>query len=667
MGRKPDFSGYATKAGLKCSDGRTIMPDAFKAQDGQRVPLVWQHSHDDPKNVLGHAILENRKDGVYAYGFFNETDHGQSAKVLVQHEDVNALSIYANKLIERSKQVYHGAIKEVSLVLSGANPGALIDFVAIRHSDGSIDELEDEAVIYTGLPLEHDDLEEVDEGDDSDEDEDDDSVEHADDEGQTMQEIYNSMSQPQKDVLHYLVGAAAEGDAKHSDDSEGDLEHQEGTIVSNVFEKKKGAAKTQEHTLSHDDLQGIMASAVKGGSLKEAVQEYALAHGIENIETLFPEARTLNNTPEWNKRRTEWVASVIDGVGHSPFSRIKNVVADITQDQARALGYIKGNYKKEEWFGLTKRTTGPTTIYKKQKLDRDDIIDIVDFDVVAWMKGEMRLMLMEEIARAILIGDGRDPDSDDKIKDPAGVADGLGIRSILNENELYATTIYVNLGDANSKPSETVDAVIHAQRHYKGSGSPTFFTTMKVKTDMLLERDTQGHRLYRNEAELANELGVGRIVTVEVMEGSEYEDLVGIIVNLADYNVGADKGGEVSLFDDFDIDYNQYKYLIETRISGSLKKIKSAIIVKKTASNSVLVSPTDPEFDPETGLLSIPTDANVVYKNNAGTTLTQGEDLEVGVGEGKVGTPYKVFAYPAAGKHFESNQDDEWTYRYNGS
>ena len=407
---KPDFSGYATKAGLKCSDGRTIMPDAFKHQDAATVPLVWQHSHNEPSNVLGYATLEHRDDGVYAYGFFNETDGGQNAKTLVQHGDIKSLSIYANGLTEKSKQVIHGFIRELSLVLSGANPGALIDNITLAHSDGDLVTLDDEAIIYTGLELQHA------EGDSSD-----DSADTADDsdEGPTVQEVYDAMSEEEKNVVHYLVGAALEEQASdvaqsavdsdedetavHSD-NESELAHtddqneEEGRRMSrNVFEEQSGG-KEQEHVLSHDDLKGIVEDAHRSGSLKEAFETYALKHGIENIDVLFPDARNVTNTPEFDSRRIEWVSDVLSGTRHSPFTRIKSIVADITFDEARARGYIKGNLKKEEWFGVSKRVTTPSTIYKKQKLDRDDIIDITDFDVVAWLKAEMRLMLDEELA-----------------------------------------------------------------------------------------------------------------------------------------------------------------------------------------------------------------------------------------------------------------------------
>jgi HK97 family phage prohead protease len=579
---KPDFSGYATKAGLECSDGRTIMPGAFKHQDTETVPLVWQHGHNEPANVLGHAILENREDGVYAYGYFNETPQAQNARTLVQHKDIKSLSIYANGLTEKAKKVMHGFIREVSLVLSGANPGALIDNITLAHADGSMVELEDEAIIYTGLELAHGDDNDDNDDDDDDDDKKDGTAKHSAAEP-TVQEVYDSLSQQQKDVVHYMVGTAL---AEHTaslkqsginDDDDDTLAHKgEGRRMRrNVFEQQNGGKEEKKPVLSHDAIKGIVGEAQKTGSLKAAVESYALQHGIDNIDILFPDARTLSNTPEFDQRRTEWVSGVINGTRHSPFSRIKSLVADITVDEARALGYIKGNIKKEEFFGVTSRTTSPTTIYKKQKLDRDDILDITDFDVVAWLKAEMRVMLDEELARAVLIGDGRAITSDDKIKDPAGATDGVGIRSILHDHELYAVPMV--MPTAADTPPERVDALVGAMGSYKGSGSPTFYTTLPTLTNLLVFRDNQGHRLWRTPAELASEMGVANIVTVEVMEGEA--DLLGIVVNLRDYTIGADRGGDVAFFDDFDIDYNQYKYLLETRVSGALTKLRSALVI----------------------------------------------------------------------------------------
>jgi Caudovirus prohead serine protease len=670
---KPDFSGYATKAGLKCSDGRTIMPDAFKHQDRETVPLVWQHGHNEPSNVLGYATLENREDGVYAYGFFNETDSAKNAKTLVEHGDIKSLSIYANQLTEKSKQVLHGFIRELSLVLSGANPGALIDNITLAHADGDLVTLDDEAIIYTGLELHHA------EGETEESEETTDSVEHAADdseeEGPTIQEVYDSMTDEQKDVVHYMIGAALEGapavqetpeEATHSDtddESTSELVHtddnneEEGRRMSrNVFEQESGGTQEEQHVLSHDAITGIVADAQRGGSLKEAIERYALKHGIENIEVLFPDARAVTDSPEFDQRRVEWVSNVMNGTRHSPFSRIKSLVADITFDEARARGYVKGNFKKEEWFAVSKRSTTPSTVYKKQKLDRDDIIDITDFDVVVWLKLEMRMMLDEELARAVLIGDGRAVDDDDKIKDPMGASEGAGVRSILHDHDLYATT--VNVDDSALAP-DVVDAIISAGQYYKGSGSPTFYTTLPVLTSLLLTRDTQGHRLWKTVAELASEMGVSNIITVEVMESEP--DLLGIIVNLKDYTIGADKGGEVNFFDDFDIDYNQYKYLYETRISGALTKIRSALVIKRAPQGSALVTPTKPTFDGTT--VTVPTVAGVTYKDkNTGTTLTTGSPVALDPQE-----TLTVQAEPGSGKYFANNQDDEWTFKNTAS
>ncbi len=657
--RKPDFSGYATKAGLKCSDGRTIMPDAFKHQDKETVPLVWQHTHDDPGNVLGHAVLEHREDGVYAYGFFNETPAGVNAKTLVEHGDITSLSIYANGLVEKSKQVLHGIIRELSLVLSGANPGALIDNITLAHNDGEMVTLEDEAVIFTGLELQHAD-----------------SSQDGEADGPTIQEVYDAMTEEQQQVVHYMVGTALSAaalkqsgmkkdddkkdDDKKDDDKKDDLAHtdtkdEEGKrMTRNVFEEQNGGKeKTQEkHVLTHDAIKGIVSDAQKMGSLKDAVEAYALQHGIDNIDILFPDARSVTDTPEFDSRRVEWVAGVINGTKHSPFSRIKSLVADITFDEARAKGYIKGNLKKEEFFGVSKRVTTPSTVYKKQKLDRDDIIDITDFDVVAWLKAEMRLMLDEELARAILIGDGRDVADEDKIRDPAGAAEGAGIRSIVNDHDLYAATITV---DDTALPVDVVDQIIASMGFYKGSGSPVFYTTLNMLTTLLLSRNPQtGNRYWRTPAELASEMGVSKIETVEVME--DVPDLVGIIVNLRDYTVGADRGGDVAFFDDFDIDYNQYKYLLETRVSGALTKIRSAVVIRRAGAGGTLATPSEPAFDGSD--VTIPTTTGIVYRN-ADTNAVLANASTQAVASGAT---LRVRATPASGYYLANNVDDEWTF-----
>lgn len=670
--RKPDFSGYATKAGLRCSDGRTIMPDAFKHQDNATVPLVWQHNHNEPSNVLGHAVLEHREDGVYAYGFFNDTDSAKNARTLVQHEDIKSLSIYANQLVEKSKNVIHGVIRELSLVLSGANPGALIDNITLAHGSGDLEVLEDEAIIFTGLELTHADGNSSDSGDAN--------TDPPEDEP-TVQDVYDSMSDDQKKVVHYMIGAALESasstdaTAEHSgttpdedeeesesdtkpDEAAAELVHadenndEEGTRMSrNVFEEQAGGKKAEDNALSHEDLKGIVADARSRGSLKEAFEHYAMQHGIDNIDVLFPDAKSVTDTPEFDSRRIEWVNGVINGTRHSPFSRIKSLMADLTFEDARARGYIKGNLKKEEWFGVSKRITTPATIYKKQKLDRDDIIDITDFDVVAWLKGEMRLMLDEELASAILIGDGRQVDDEDKIKDPVGALEGAGIRSILHDHDLYATTVTV---DDSATATQTVDQIISGMQYYKGSGSPVLYTTLPVLTQLMLTRDEFMHRLWKTPQELASEMGVSAIVTVETMEREP--DLVGIVVNLRDYTVGTDKGGEVNFFDDFDIDYNQYKYLYETRLSGALTKIRSALVIKKAATGATLVAPEEPDFDGTT--VTVQTTSNVVYKNkDTNATLTTGAPVTLDSGES-----ITVVAFPVGNYYFADNQHDEWTY-----
>jgi hypothetical protein len=427
-------------------------------------------------------------------------------------------------------------------------------------------------------------------------------------------------------------------------------------MTRNVFEKEReGKKKEEKHVLSHEDVKGIVADAIRGGSLKEAVEEYAVKHGIDNIEILFPDARNVTDTPEFDARRVEWVAGVINGTKHSPFSRIKSLVADLTFEEARAKGYIKGNLKKEEFFGVSSRVTTPTTVYKKQKLDRDDIIDITDFDVVMWLKAEMRLMLDEELARAVLIGDGRDVADDDKIKDPAGAPEGAGIRSILYEHDLYAATITV---DDAATGAEIVDAVITSMGYYKGSGSPTLYTTMGSVTKLLLTRDQFGHRLWKNISELASEMGVSNIVFVEVLE--DEPDLFGIIVNLKDYTIGADKGGEVNFFDDFDIDYNQYKYLYETRVSGALTKIRSALVIKKSGAGQTLVTPTAPTFNKSTGVITIPTQTGTTYKraDTGATVTTAAPPAPLTTGQ-----ELTITAEPSStAYYFENNVDDEWNF-----
>jgi HK97 family phage prohead protease len=657
-----DFSGYVTKAGLKCSDGRTITAEAFKHMDGQAVAMVWMHGHSDANNVLGHVMLEAREDGVYGHGYFNDTEQGKNAKKLVAHKDIRAMSIYANQLVEKAKSVLHGTIREVSLVISGANPGALIDYVRVAHSADDVEVLEDEAVIYTGLEIVHTEepvkVETESTKDAGDAVEDPDLV-HATKEltdDPKLAEIYATFNEQQQNLVLHMIGKTLElapsAAAAHSENPEGpDM---------NVFEeqsKTKAVPEADRVYISHDDMKGIVADAMKGGTLKEAVEAYAIKHGIENIDVLFPDAKNFADRPEFNQRRMEWVSGVLGAVQRSPFSRVKTIVADITLDEARARGYVKGDFKEQEWFGVTKRITTPTTIYKKQQLDRDDVVDITDFDVVAWLKVEMRMMLEEEIARAILFGDGRSLNDPSKIKDPMGAADGAGIRAIANDHELYATTVNVNVLDANSDYNELVEAVLRARRFYKGTGMPTFYTTEEVLTEMLLSKDGNLQRRWKTVEELAAAMRVSSIVSVEAMETEP--TLIGIVVNLRDYNVGADKGGEINLFDDFDIDYNQLKYLMETRISGALVKIKSALIIRSQESTAVrLANPTEPSFVPATGVITIPTMTNVVYKNDL-TNATLSAGAQSALAEGASLT---VRADAATGYYFDTNAEDQWTF-----
>lgn len=584
MPKQYDFSGWATRNDLKCADGRTIRKDAFKEQDGQTVPLVWQHMHDSPDNVLGHALLENRDNGVYTYCTFNETAAGQNAKQLVEHKDVTALSIYANRLKQNAGDVLHGVIREVSLVLAGANPGAFIDVPVLEHSD----EEPDEAIIYTDeeISLSHADAEETKE-----EVKEEKPVAEQGKE-KTVKDVFDSMTEEQKNVVYFMIGQALEGkggeDAAEHSDNDGEDEE---ALKHNVFDND-----TPQTSLSHEDMQKIFANGKRLGSLKAAVEE-AMAdgiiqhdvmnsskytadgntyeYGIANIDYLFPDYKNISNTPEFIRRNTEWVSVVMNGVRHTPFSRIKTVFANITMEEARARGYIKGNRKVEEVFSLLKRTTDPQTVYKKQRLDRDDVLDVTDFDVVAFMKGEMRGMLDEEIARAILIGDGRLSSDDDKIQE-------AHIRPIATDDELFTIHVPVTAGNDDAATAKAIiRAFIKNRKNYKGSGNLTFFTTEDWLSEMLLLEDGFGHALYNDVNALATKLRVNRIVPVQLMEGKTVDGvpLVGIAVDLKDYNVGADKGGAVAMFDDFDIDFNQMKYLIETRCSGALIRPYSAIVV----------------------------------------------------------------------------------------
>lgn len=559
-----DFCGWATRNDLKCSDGRVIRKDAFKHNDGQKVPLVWNHQHNSQDEVLGHAILENREEGVYAYCSFNDSDSGKTAKILVQHGDIDALSIYANQLQQQGPNVMHGNIREVSLVLAGANPGAFIESV-LKHDEES----DEECIIYTGENI---DLAHADKEPEKKEDE---KVDNKED--KTIGEVFETLTEEQKTAVYAMLGQALKHGDEKEDPKTNNNDEEDNTMKHNLFDDE---TKKDENVLSHDAMETIIADGKRYGSLKESFLAHAQEYGIENIDYLFPEAKSLNTPPDFIKREMGWVQKVMSGTHHTPFSRIKSMFADITEDDARAKGYIKGKLKKEEVFSLLKRTTTPTTIYKKQKLDRDDVIDITDFDVVAWLKSEMRMMLDEEIARAILVGDGRLASSDDKINES-------NIRPIWKDEDLYniKSTIEVDAAaTADQKAKAFIRACIKSRKNYKGSGDPTLYTTEDVVTDCLLLEDMNGRVIYDTMEKLRTALRVKEIVTVPVMEGLTRTDdegttlnLMGIIVNLTDYNVGADKGGAINMFDDFDIDYNQQKYLIETRCSGALIKPFSAI------------------------------------------------------------------------------------------
>ena len=573
-----DFSGWATRNDLRCADGRTIRRDAFKHNDGDVVPLVWNHQHDDPFNCLGQATLENKPEGVYAYCSFNNSESGKQARELVMHGDVKALSIYANHLSQnkRTGDVFHGDIKEVSLVLAGANPGALIEDI-IQHSDD--DDGDEQAIIYAGgafdLEIRHSDIPKEEPMNP------DEKLIHADpepaeenDTEETIGDILSTLNEKQMNAVYAIVGQALEDGGATDDeyDEEGDTE-----VKHNIFDNDTA---DQSNILQHADMEAILADGKRYGSLRES----ALAHGIDGIDTLFPEPKNLNTPPDWITRKMDWVSKVMSGVHHTPFSRIKSMYADLTADEARAKGYIKGKLKKEQVFTLLKRTTTPTTIYKKQKLDRDDVIDITDFDVVAWLKTEMRFMLDEEIARAILVGDGRDGSSDDKINE-------MNIRPIWTDSDLYTikATVTKKAGATEDDMAKAfIRTAIKSRKDYRGSGEPVLFTTEDMITNCLLLEDTTGRVIYDSIDKLRTVLRVREIIAVPIMEGltrtdaddSKVHSLMGIIVNLNDYNVGADKGGAVNMFDDFDIDYNAQKYLIETRCSGAMIKPYAAIAIE---------------------------------------------------------------------------------------
>lgn len=586
---KFDFSGWATKNDLTCSDGRTIKHNAFKENDGQRVPLVWQHGHNAVDNVLGHALLENRNEGVYAYCAFNDTPGAENAKELVKHGDVKALSIYANRLDQRGADVIHGNIVEVSMVLSGANPGALIDNVALEHSDGSWTESEDEAVIYSGLTLSHDSGETTEDTESMDEDE------VYDEDDLTVADVLETLDDDQRLAVAALIEEIS-GDVDSEDedfdedeefdedyddeDYDEDAEHGDfggDTLMhSNIFEGD--ALHSVGPRLSHADEEQIFAEARQPGmTLRTAVLAHAADYGIKNPELLFPDATNLDPEPQRIMRENSWVSKVLQGAKHSPFSRVKTQWSNLTADDLRAKGYVKASRKKDVVYEVANRKTEPTTVYNKTKIDRDDVLDITTFNVVAWMQQNLRLALEEELARAVLIGDGREVSNPDKIKE-------ANIRPIWKDDELFSHKVLV---DKDAKTEDVIDIVRRSRKFYKGSGMPVLFTTNAFVCDMLEIKDINKRYIYETKQAVANALNVSDVIEVEVMEGAKREvggktqNLLGIIVNMQDYTLGADKGGETSFFEQFDIDFNQQKYLLEARCSGSLTKYKSAIVIEK--------------------------------------------------------------------------------------
>lgn len=679
---KADFSGWATYANVRCSDGRTIMPDAFAHQNGARVPLVWQHGHDSPTNILGHAILTAKPEGMWADCFFNDTAHGQHQKQCVQHKDITMMSIWANKLKEKAKQVLHGSIREVSLVLAGANPEAKIMNVTISHSDDPEDVtvLDEEAIIHTGLEIELDHEIEEEKPEEKDE------AKHADGDGgdngsadgqKTLQEIYDSMSPEQQELVHYLVGkeelGQEGGDATHDDMQHDQTQEGKNMTTKNVFEKGKADAGTLSHDelvqkandgeLKHadfratelgDELATLLHDARESGarSVKHIINKFVLQHGITNIEVLFPEATDVNGgPPQWITRRMEWVEPFLNATSKRPTGFIKTRTADLTFEQARARGYIKGTLKKEQFFEISSRETTPKTVYKKQKFDKDDIIDVEDFDLIAWIKPEMHFMLREEIARAALVGDGRAFDDPDKIDEDK-------IRPIATDDEFYTTQVYVNVSDANSSMHEVVDAAIMNRSKYKGSGSPNFYTTEYWIARFLTTRNPDtDERMFRSVADIAVELRVREIVAVEVLEDSP--TIVGIMVNPVDYCFGAARKGQITDYEDFDIDYNQEKFLTETRLCGALIQYKSAIVFNSVPSGAALTVPNDPTFDEETGVVTIVATTGVVYKNaETDATLSTGAQSALDPGE-----TLSVYAVPASASYYFSDSDaDDWSF-----
>jgi len=669
--RVPDFSGWATKNDLKCSDGRTIKAGAFEHMDKVTVPLVWMHQHNNPENVLGHAVLENRAFGVYTHGYFNESERAQHMKHSVQNGDITSMSIYANNLTEKitreGKEVYHGDIKEVSLVLAGANPGAFIENVNLAHGDG-IHEL-NEAVIYTGEELMHGEPVDIDDNDKEsnmgDKLNTEEVVEHAADTAATMADVFNGLTDDQKAVVYFMLGDAAEKAKAEATNAAGTAAHdeltQKGEFLAhvtdtltegfahmgdtrNLFESQ--GRVTTGGKLTHDGFATLMNEAKKLGSFQEAYLSHADEYGVRDIEMLFPDAKQVGE-PEVYSRRMGWVPNLLGGTKHTPFAKVKSVVFDITADEARARGYIKGNQKVDEVVSLMKRTTGPTTVYKKQRLDRDDLIDIdiTDINIVSWLKAEIRTMLEEEIARAILFGDGRSAASPDKIKDPQGANSGDGIRSIVHDADFYA--IKADL-PANVSPKDAVKGIIRQRSKWRGTGKPTLYISDSFLTDIMLEEDKFGRALYETEQALADKLRVSEIVTVDIID--DLENLFAVLVNPIDYSVGTNKGGELTSFEDFDIDFNQHKYLMETRLSGALTKPFSAIVIRRV--QGTLATATNPSFDGATNTITIPTSTGVIY-------LIDGEPV---TGNKVITSTTEVTAVADEGYYLAPNTTRDWTY-----
>lgn len=640
---KSDFSGYATRAGVKCADGRIIEPQAFVHNDGDTVPLVWQHGHNSPSNILGHAVLELKDDGVYAYGFFNDSEKAMDAKESVRHGDIRRMSIYANNLRETDHLVHSGVIREVSLVIAGANPGATIDNVTIQHGNDFIEVVEDKAIIHSG-----ENITPTDEGGNM--------PEGQNETGEkTLQDILDDMSEEQRDAVDYLVGAAIESvqgenvDDDDDDDEDDDdssaahsaLTHADkdpSSMSHNLFEQSGNSSKqTIGDILSSDQISGILHDAMEGGSLKHALEQFAIQHSVNNIEGLFPQHKLEGGVQVYD-RQNEWVTKVLNGVRKIPMTRIRTVIADMTPEEARAKGYVKGNEKIEQVFGWLKRETDATTVYKKQSIDRDDLLDITDFDIVAFFWTEMRGKLMEALAEAILIGDGRSAMDPDKISEDR-------IRPIASDIDFYAPKVTL---PSNVDPRDIVKAIIRSRKDYRGSGNPTLFTTTDFITDLLLIEDRNQRRVYETVDALKSALRVSDVVEVEYF--NQDPTVVGILVNLSDYTVGTNKGGEITRFDDFDIDFNKYKYLIETRISGSLTKPMSAIVIKREEGD--VATPQSPSFNSDTNEIQIPTTSGVIYsiKGEAVTGVVEIDEVT------------QVDASATSGHYIPANTITSWTF-----